>query len=141
MALGHNGFLAIVPGTEYAAVSVHASWTGHEGLEPGTWMYTDIAHIGDDPLWEMLPEDGEDGPDNRKINTVHRAPFRSVQALTREAGRHISEPIAEACSAQNRIALRRAMKTLPDWKSISLQDGSMGCVRESGSAAYRIPAG
>lgn len=136
--VGHNGYLAIVPGTEYAACSVHASWAGREGYPPGTWVSTDVRHVGDDPLWKMLPETGDSAGDHRAMNVIHRAPYRQVCALTREYGRHVYEPMESAWAAEKRMVLRKAQRTLADWRSISMTDGSMGVVRESGSLRYLI---
>lgn len=127
--IGHNGYKAIVPGTEYAAVEVRASWAGHDGIEPGAWVATEVEHIGDDPLWEFLPETGEDGPDNRAINHIHRADFRRLVATTREYGPHIREPLEAADRAMDRIRLRRAMRDIDGWGSITLRNGTMGVVR------------
>lgn len=129
VTVGHNGYMAVVPGTQWAACAVHASWAGHVGMEPGTWIRTDVAHIGDDPSWKLLDETGEDGPDNRAINAIHRGPFMAIAVLSREYGQHIDAPLEAATWAIMRKALRAEMRRLPGSKVISLFDGRIGCVR------------
>lgn len=130
---GHNGYPAIVPGTDYAAVSV---------CRNGEPIHTDVYHIGDDPLWDFLPEEGEDGPDNRSINAIHRSPYRKLSVLTREYGRHVSEPMENADAAKDRKWLRWLTKTWPLARSIDVVTATgapiMGLVRSSGQ--YRIRA-
>ena len=131
--LGHNGYPAIVPGTDYAAVSI---------CRNGEPVRTDVHHIGDDPLWDFLPEDGEDGPDNKAINAVHRSPYRKVAVLTREYGPHVAEPVEKADAAKDRKWLRWLASHWPQARSIDVVTAQgwpiMGFVRSSGQ--YRIKA-
>lgn len=126
--LGRNGHYAIVPGTAYAACPVGAPWCGWHGLPPGTWIYTDIRHVGDAPGHRFLPETGPDAADNRAINAVFRAPFRRLRATCR-SGEPILEIRDAARLAHMRKRLRREIAAQPNATSIVIDHGEMGFVR------------
>ena len=107
----------IVPKTDYAAWRV---------FRDGEWAYTDIQHVGDDPLFEFLPEVDSNA---RDINAVHRAPYRQMAALTKEYGPHVRIPMEKAEDAEDRMALWAFMAANPDVKSYALPSGRMGFVR------------
>lgn len=146
--LGHWGYKAIVKGTEYAAVSVHAGW-GHDYYPQSTWVSTDISHIGDDPLHDFLSESGPLSKIHKAINAPHRKNYRMMFALSRTYGPHIYRPIelknlaldelaGLVAHENNRAALAKAMEETKDWQSITVSDGSMGVVRLSGTENITI---
>lgn len=125
---GRNGYPTIVPGTEWAACSVHE--------HKGPWLHTSVYHVGDDPLWNFLPETGEHGKDNKIINAIHRSEYRKQAVLSSSYGPHLSDPFEAASMAKLRTRIMDFAKDHPDWKSITSSCNKVGMVRLSGERDY-----
>ena len=100
---GHRGYLDIVKGTEYAAVTV---WDSNIDKDYRFPVYTQIEHIGDDPNFTFYrPEDYQSLPKSvvEDANTRHRAPYRQRMALERD----VDLTFLNAISHREEVALKR----------------------------------
>lgn len=99
---GRRGYLAIVPGTSYAACTVYSPGVGDDQFP----IETQIKFIGDDPNFTFFNPDDYPGLPSKLVeqaNARHRATYRAREALSRECDAEFYFATLRA----ERVALKR----------------------------------
>ncbi|MEQ8931233.1 MAG: hypothetical protein RID96_15500 [Nitratireductor sp.] len=106
-----------VPGTDYVACRHFTGWAGRVGIEPHTWVETQVRHVGDDPGYSPATADSHphlSAKQRKTLNAPHGADYRQRVAVARDCDVSLGDMLINRDEVRRREHIHRVVFDAPD---------------------------